>query len=117
MPFLLKDETAQTNILYFDNNGQAGIMGTSNAGQALSFQGLGIIDSDVMISPGLAVPGSPSPLTGAVLIPVGGSANVAYSVPQLPTVSASIDPTSVTTTSATFVNSTSTPAVVTYKIW
>jgi hypothetical protein len=115
MAFLLRDETAGVDVLYFDNTGQLGIMGTSNAGQALSFQGLGVINTDTMISPGLAGPGTPSPFAGTVVIPVGGSVSVNYTLPQIPTVNADSDPSSVTTTSATFTGTSG--QNVTYKIW
>jgi hypothetical protein len=118
MPFLLKDETAGVDVIYIDNSGHAGIMGSANAGQALSFQGIDVVSTDAMISPGLAGPGTPSPFAGTIVIPISGSVNVSYSVPQIPTVMSTTDPSSVSTTAVTFTNSSTTSASsVTYKIW
>lgn len=115
MPFLLRDETAGVDVIYIDNTGQLGIMGSANSGQALSFQGIGVVNTDAMISPGLAGPGTPSPFTGSIVIPVGGSASVNYSLPQIPTVNADSTPDSVTTTSATFTGTAG--QNISYKIW
>jgi hypothetical protein len=118
MPFLLKDETAGVDILYIDNTGKAGLLGSANAGQALSFQGLGLVNTDTTLAPGIAGPGTPSPLTGTVVIPINSTASVSYSVPQVPTVSSDSTPDSVTTTSATFTNTSTTAAQsVGYKVW
>ena len=92
-------------------------MGSANAGQALSFQGLGLINTDANVSDGLAPPGTPSPLTGTVVIPVGANTTVSYSVPQIPTIQAGLDPDSVSTTSATFTNTTGADVSFQYKIW
>jgi hypothetical protein len=118
MPFVLKDETANVYVLYIDNNGLIGLMGSANAGQALAFAGVGVITSGAYMANGIAKPGSPSALTGTIVIPVNSNGSVTYSVPQLPTVDADSDPVSVTTTAATFNNpSTTSSASYNYKIW
>lgn len=118
MPFVMKDETANVYILYIDNNGLIGLMGSANAGQALSFAGVGVITSGAYMANGIAKPGSPSPLTGTIVIPVNSSGSVTYSVPQIPKVDAGATPDSVTTTATTFTNtSTTSSASYNYKIW
>jgi hypothetical protein len=118
MPFVMKDETAGVFILYIDNGGLIGLMGSANAGQALAFAGVGVITSGAYMANGIAKPGSPSALTGTIVIPVNSSGSVTYSVTQIPTVNADVDPDSVTTTAATFTNpSTTASASYNYKIW
>jgi hypothetical protein len=118
MPVIMRDETAGVDILYIDNAGQIGLMGSANGGQALSFAGFGVVSGTYFLSNSIAGPGSPSPLTGTVVIPVSSSATVGYSVPQIPTVTASSDPTAVSTGGATFTNTSTTDAqTITYKIW
>lgn len=118
MPFVMKDETANVFILYIDNDGTVGLMGSANAGQALAFAGVGVISSGAFLANGLGQPGSPSPLTGTIVIPINSNGSVTYSVPQIPTVNAGQDPTSVTTTAATFNNpSTTSTLSVPYNIW
>lgn len=118
MPFVLKDETANVYVLYIDNNGLVGLMGSANADQALTFAGMGIITSGAYLANGIAKPGSPSALTGTIVIPVNSNGSVTYNLPQIPTVNADSNPVSVSTTSTTFTNSSTTStASYDYKIW
>jgi hypothetical protein len=118
MPLIMRDETAGIDILYIDNAGQIGLMGSASAGQALAFAGFGVISGTYFLADSIAGPGSPSPLAGTVVIPLSSSATVGYSLPQIPTVTASSDPTSVSTGGATFTNTSSTDTqTITYKIW
>lgn len=118
MPFTLKDITANVYVLYIDNNGLVGLMGSANAGQAISFAGIGIVTSGAYMANGIAAPGSPSPLAGTLVIPVSSSSTVSYNVPQVPTVSSSTEPSGVTTTGTTFNNSSSASTLsVNYNIW
>jgi hypothetical protein len=118
MPFVMKDETANVFILYIDNSGLIGLMGSANSGQALAFAGVGVITSGAYMANGIAKPGSPSPLTGTIVIPVNSNGSVTYSVPQMPTVAADTDPVSVSTTAVTFNNpSTTSSATYKYKVW
>jgi hypothetical protein len=117
MPLIVRDETAGVDVIYIDNAGNVGLMGSANAGQALAFAGFGVVSGTYFLSDGIAGPGSPSPLAGTVVIPANSSGTVGYSVPQIPTVGATQDPTSVSTSGATFTNSGSTDQTITYKIW
>jgi hypothetical protein len=118
MPFLLKDETANVNVLYIDNLGQLGLMGSANSGQAFSFQGLGIITSGAYFATSLATAGSASSLTGTVVIPISSNGSVGYSVPQVPTVTSASAPSNVSTTAAQWTNSsTNATLTVSYNIW
>jgi hypothetical protein len=114
----MRDETAGVDIIYIDNAGQIGLLGSANAGQALAFAGFGVISGTYFLANSIAGPGSPSPLAGTIVIPISSSATVGYSLPQIPTVNASSDPTSVTTAGATFTNTSTTGTqTITYKIW
>ena len=115
MSFLIKDETAGVNVLYIDYSGQVGIMGSSNAGQALTFAGVGVISTGATFASGVGQAGSPSPLQGTVVIPAGVDTAIGYSFPQPPSVSADLAPWSVTTTNATFYSAGS--KTVNYSIW
>jgi hypothetical protein len=118
VPFVLKDETANVFVLYIDNAGLIGLMGSANPDQALSFAGVGVITSGAYMANGIAKPGAPSPLTGTIVIPVNASGSVTYSLPQIPTVNADSDPTSVSTTETVFTNTSTTSSVTyNYKIW
>jgi hypothetical protein len=117
MPFLLKDETANVNVLYIDNLGQLGLMGSANAGQAFTFQGLGIITSGAYFATSLATAGSASSLTGTVVIPISSSGSVGYSVPQVPSVTADTPPTDVSTSAAQWTNTTGADESINYNIW
>jgi hypothetical protein len=118
MPLILRDETAAVDVLYFDNAGQVGIMGSANAGQALSFAGVGVISNDAWISAGAAPAGSSSPLAGTIVIPISGSSGVFYGVPQPPSVTSPTAPATVTTTETTWNNSSTTSTLtVPYNIW
>lgn len=118
MPFILKDETANVNILYIDNIGQAGLMGSANAGQALSFAGVSVISSGAYFADAVATAGCASSLSGTIVIPISGSGSIGYSLPQVPTVTASAVPSAATTTSTQFTNSSTTSALtVNYNIW
>lgn len=118
MAFLIKDETANVNVIYIDNSGQLGLMGSANSGQALTFAGNGVITTSAYLASLIAPPGTPSPLAGTVVVPISSSADVAYTVPQIPTVMADVDPDAVTTTKATFSNPSSVAtASYNYKIW
>lgn len=118
MAFILKDETAGVNILYFDNSGNLGIMGSANAGQALSLAGQGIISSGATFANSIAQSGSRSALAGTIVVPINSSATVNYSVPQVPAVTADVVPSSVSTTQTVFTNpSTTADATYGYNIW
>lgn len=115
MSFVLKDETANVDVLYIDYSGQIGIMGSANAGQALTFAGVGVISTSATFASGVGQAGAPSSLQGTVVIPAGVNTSVYYSLPQPPSVSSDIAPISVTTTATTF-SSTGT-TTINYNIW
>lgn len=118
MPFLLKDETAAAEILFIDNNGNCGIIGSANLDQALSLESVGIITRSGFLGTGTVAPGGSSPFAGTIVIPVAGVGGVPYSIPQLPTVTTPVAPVSVTTTGVQWNNpSTTNTLTVTYNIW
>lgn len=118
MPFILRDETAGVDVIYIDNSGMIGIMGSANAAQAVSFANIGLISDDAWMAPGVAPAGSSSPLTGTVVIPINGSSGVFYNVPQVPSVTSDTDPSSVTTTQTIWTNPSGTATLtVPYNIW
>lgn len=118
MPFILKDETAGVNVIYIDDSGNLGIMGSANAGQMLSFAGLGLVTSSSYVSNGVATPGTASPLAGTIVIPVSaGQGTVSYSLAQTPSVTSDPAPSSVSNSSTVWQNTTGSDITVNYNIW
>jgi len=118
MPFILRDETAALLILYIDNDGAMGILGSANQGQALSLEGLGVIARGAYLSDNTVGVGASSPFAGTLVIPVAGISTVTYSIPQPPSVTSDTPPDSVTTTATTWSNPSSTSTTtVSYSIW
>jgi hypothetical protein len=115
MSFILKDETANVDVLYIDYSGQVGIMGSANSGQALTFAGVGVISTGATFASGVGQAGSPSSLEGTVVIPAGVNTSINYSYPQPPSVSSDLAPIAVTTTATTFYSAGS--RTVSYNIW
>lgn len=117
MPVILKDETTGLDILYIDNSGNVGLGSIPNSGQSLTVQGQSLISASAQFEGSVLVAGSQAGYEGSIYVPAGGSASVAISTSQIPTVtSQSGQPQSVSTTSVVL-GSTGTSGNVQYAIW
>jgi hypothetical protein len=118
MPFQMRDETAGVNILYIDNSGNAGLGSLPNSGQSLSVQGTSVVNNSGLFAAGLAGIGSALTAVGSVNIPPNTTSGISVAYAQIPTVNGSVAPTSVSTTSIQWQNtSTTVTLTVTYSLW
>ena len=102
MPFVMRDETAGRDLLYVDNAGQVGLGSLPNSGQALTVLGESVLSPDARFPDGMLRAGAPAAYRGVVSAPAGASVTVTISTVQNPTVTSSINASSITTTAVTF---------------
>jgi hypothetical protein len=105
MPFQIKDETAGVVILYIDNSNQMGFGSLPNAAQQLTVQGRSLVSLGGGFGCGMLPPGGQAGLEGSVFVVAGGNATVFLTTAQLPTVTASLQSPTVSTTQVVFNNS------------
>jgi hypothetical protein len=117
MPFQIKDETAGRVLFYIDNAGQLGLGGLPNNGQQITVLGQSVLDSNARFPDGTLRPGVPAAYYGMISVPAGGSASVAVSTAQAPTVTSTLPASTVTTSNIVFPNSSSGAIDNTYSIW
>lgn len=117
MPFQITDETAGRVLFYIDNAGQLGLGSLPNNGQQITVLGASVLDSNARFADGTLKPGVPAAYYGLLSIPAYGSANVAISTDQAPSVTSTYAPSAVTNTSVTFANSAGSDVTNTYSIW
>lgn len=117
MPFQIRDETAGRVLFYIDNAGQLGLGSLPNNGQKITVLGASVLDSNARFADGTLKPGVPAAYYGQLSIPAYGSANVAISTAQQPSVTSSISPSSITTNYVTFPNGSGSDVTNTYSIW
>jgi hypothetical protein len=117
MPFQIKDETAGRVLFFIDNAGQLGLGSLPNNGQKITVLGASVLDSDARFADGTLKPGVPAAYYGQLSIPAYGSANVAISTAQAPSVTSTYPATIVTTSSVTFANSAGSAVTNNYSIW
>jgi hypothetical protein len=117
MPFQIRDETAGRVLFYIDNAGQLGLGSLPNNGQKITVLGASVLDSNARFADGTLKPGVPAAYYGQLSIPAYGSANVAISAAQQPSVTSSIAASIVTNSFVTFPNSAGNDVTSTYSIW
>jgi hypothetical protein len=115
MAFQLRDETAGIDIMYVNNANQMGLGSLPVNGQALGVNGSGFLSIDGDLGAGVMGPGSQAGYEG-LLTPSGGNAVVTISTAQIPTVTSTVPPVSITTQTVVF--STAGGGITTnYSIW
>lgn len=117
MPFQMRDETAGINIVYIDNAGQLGLGSLPNSGMALTVQGSNVISAAGNFGCGVLLAGSISGYEGAVFIPANSSSTVAIATAQLPTVTAGVNTSAVSTSQVVLNNAGGGDSTVQYAIW
>jgi hypothetical protein len=114
MPFRFRDETAGRDLFYVDNAGQLGLGSLPNSGQALTVLGVSVLDPSARFADGMLRAGSPAAFTGSVSAPPGFSATVSINTTQIPTVTSSVNATSISTSAVVFPG---TGSSNNYSIW
>lgn len=117
MPFQIKDETVGRVLFFIDNAGQLGLGGLPNNGQKITVLGESVLSNDARFQDGTLKPGVPAAYYGQLSIPAYGSANVAISTAQAPSVTSTYPASTVTSSSVTFANSAGSDVTNTYSIW
>lgn len=117
MAFQIKDETAGVNILYIDNSGQLGFGSLPNSGYAITIHGVSLVNVSGNFACGVMPAGAQAGYEGSVFAPGGGTATVSVVTSQIPTVTSTLDPSSVTTTTVSFDNTGGPSATINYAIW
>ncbi|WP_213805765.1 hypothetical protein [Granulicella sp. dw_53] len=117
MPFQLRDETGGFNVMYVDNANQMGLGSLPNGGVALTVQGNSLLSQSGNFGCGVLVAGSQAGYEGAVFAPANGTATVAISAAQQPTVTSSLPTLAADANNVVFNNAGGGAINALYAIW